>query len=371
MARYKCPCCGQPYNGKRCRSCNYENFAEEIAHGNHAHEGEPLVIRQPVPRQKSRPTIRRESDCKPYAGKKKKKNSPLKWVVVAVVVLISLVSEFIESVDVEHFTNLIPEHIVSLPVESAVPVPEALEDGLVLYDDGQVLVVADWEQGREFENPIALWMRNDSGMELSAMAESIYVNGYRMEYASFYCQAESGEIARGELWLDEEELQHCGIAGVQQILLDVLLVDRENYDLYGEAGIKAMECAAPLGFEQPIDDSGQVLYDREGVRVIFREIVGSACEDAWLELYIENSTAHVLDINFASVSVNDIQAEVYLFCRLEPGTRAVTSAALWNLPDIGLDAVAQIEELELTLELVRDDDWDALETTGSLKVELR
>ena len=366
MARRKCPCCGQPYNGRRCKNCFYENFTEEITHGNHTHEGEPLVIRQPAPMKKPQPTIRRESDCKPYAGRKKQKNSPLKWVVVVVVMLISLVSEFSESVGTVDVSDWVD---VSMPVESAVP--EVLESGFRLYDDGEVLLVADWDQGRKFENPIAIWMRNDADRDLSAMAESIYVNGYRMEYASFYCQAEPGEIARGELWLDEEELKLCGIEHVQQILLDIMLVDQENYESYGQTGIIALDCAVPLGFEQPIDDSGLVLYDRDGVRVIFRRVVGSACEDAWLEMYIENNTDHVMEINFESVAVDDIQAEVYLFCRLESGTRAVTSAALWNLPDVGIDAVSMILGLDVTLELIPEDNWDLRQVVGPLEIDLK
>lgn len=368
MARRKCPCCGQPYNGKRCKNCFYEHFTEEITHGNHAHEGEPLVVRQAAPKASPQVTITRESDCKPYAGRKKEKNPVLKRVVVAVVVLISLVSKFSERVSVDQFTQLIPDFADTVPVESLSP--GAMENGFRVYDDGQVLLTADWDQGRKFRNPITVMMRNDADLALSAMAESIYVNGYRMEYASFYCEAEPGEIAQGELWLDEEELANCGIADVQQILLDVILVDEENYDCYGRSGPVLLEYAVSLGFEQPVDDSGLVLYEKDGVRVIFRKIAGTACEDAWLEMFIENNSDRVMDINFESVAVNDTLAEVYLFCRLEPGTRAIATAPLWNLPDVGIDAVAEMKHLDLTLEMIPGDDWDLRESAGPLRIDL-
>lgn len=55
MTRSTCPSCGAPFNGKKCRSCLYETFTEEYAHGNHTHQGEPLVIdapvRSPIPKQ--------------------------------------------------------------------------------------------------------------------------------------------------------------------------------------------------------------------------------------------------------------------------------------------------------------------------------
>ena len=40
----RCPCCGAPYNGKRCRECYYEPFTEEIAHGLHTHEGSSEIV---------------------------------------------------------------------------------------------------------------------------------------------------------------------------------------------------------------------------------------------------------------------------------------------------------------------------------------
>ena len=47
MNRYQCPACGAPrYFGGRCAQCFYKPFFEEVAHGNHTHLGEPLILRQ-------------------------------------------------------------------------------------------------------------------------------------------------------------------------------------------------------------------------------------------------------------------------------------------------------------------------------------
>ena len=73
MAKYICPSCGAPFNGKKCRNCAYESFSEEIAHNLHVHEGEPLVIhdttRRPVP-YKDPSTVPRPTE------KKRKSQNP-------------------------------------------------------------------------------------------------------------------------------------------------------------------------------------------------------------------------------------------------------------------------------------------------------
>lgn len=228
MASYKCPCCGHAYNGKRCKNCFYENFTEEITHGGHTHAGEPLVISKPEPKRRPQPTIQRSSDCSPYAGKKKKKSSPLKWILLAITVL-SMLSEVYESMKEEHVWEersypdaSVSEKFGETDTQEVLKMPET---GLVLYDNGDILVMADWEQGRTFENPVTVWIQNGSDTDLIVTTQELYVNGHSMKNASLSCSAASGEVSRGELRLDMAELKACGVDYVRQIQLDLWLLD--------------------------------------------------------------------------------------------------------------------------------------------------
>lgn len=74
MRKLSCPSCGAGFNGKRCRSCGYEHFSEEIAHRGHTHRGEPLVIDSPV----RRPIPRKDPfDCDGRTRRKAGKKHPL------------------------------------------------------------------------------------------------------------------------------------------------------------------------------------------------------------------------------------------------------------------------------------------------------
>ena len=84
MARYKCPACGAPYNGRRCQTCYYEQFTEEIAHGNHTHKGEPLVIHSPV-----RKPIRRKDPFGCDRRTRKKLPPVLKTLITVVAIALS------------------------------------------------------------------------------------------------------------------------------------------------------------------------------------------------------------------------------------------------------------------------------------------
>ena len=86
MAKMKCPSCGQPFNGKRCRNCMYEVFTEEITHGLHTHEGEPLVIDAP----QRRPIRRKNPFVWDKRTRRRNSASPLVGVAVALVIALAV-----------------------------------------------------------------------------------------------------------------------------------------------------------------------------------------------------------------------------------------------------------------------------------------
>ena len=118
MATYKCPSCGKPFDGKRCRSCLYETFTEEIGHGLHTHRGEPLVIDEPVRRP-----IRRKN---PFVWDKRTRNSKNKfsWVGVALVLIIVLAGPVLDGL-------LEAAESIGSAVSVAAPEPEPLPDHLL------------------------------------------------------------------------------------------------------------------------------------------------------------------------------------------------------------------------------------------------
>lgn len=370
MARYKCPCCGMPYNGKRCRECYYETFTEEIAHGNHVHEGEPLVVRGTKPIIVPRPTVRKQAGCDPYPGRKKKKNSPLAWVVALVIILASVLPEMGDALRVEDISPDIPDFFESQPVSSVSPDQETIPDGTVLYDEHDVRIVAEWQDGQAYDERIPIWFQNDSDQELAVYTDALYVNGYAMESSSFYCRADAGTTACDLLWLDSSELADAGIETISEIMFRLYIYDTETYETYGEGEMTTLHCAVHDGFVQQVDDSGQALYDQNGIRVIYQGTQGEDCGEAYLKFYVENNGSQPAEVYIGQAYVNDREAEMYLWCSLDPGTRGVSYVWLYYLPDMGIDKVEQIDTLELILEGFLDDEQGTWFQTGRLTVNL-
>lgn len=359
MATYKCPSCGKPFDGKRCRSCLYETFTEEVGHGLHTHRGEPLVIDAPVRRP-----IRRKN---PFVWDKRTRTRKNKfsWVGVALVLIIVLAGPVLDGL-------LEAAESIGSAVSVAAPEPEPLPDHLleqmevempvntmVLLDRDGIRVAADWQDGDSFGGQIRLVLENNTDRPLWLTTESIVVNGFVMQYGSVYAWAEPGQTEEGYFYLDEQEVMDAGITQFQEISFQMEVVDDETYDLL---------LTQPVTFRPQCDEDyvqetpqpGTVLLDQDGVLLSYQgyepdySLPEEPCYGS-LKLYLENNTDDSLGIYTLESQVNGEEGDVYLWADLPAHTRSVVRLSLYDLDNLKITSWDQLETVTLTLEI---GDWD-------------
>lgn len=358
MARYQCPSCGAAYNGKRCRSCYYEHFTEEITHGTHIHAGEPLVIDAPVRRP-----IRRKNpfDCDEET---KKKHKGRFGAILAVLLALSgpvadIAGELVsEAADAFSYVQAEPEPI------------EIPEDAMTLYVGDGLRILADWKNGREYTDGIRIFAENDTGYDLDISAVDIIVNGYMMESSWFYCDARNGTQSLSTLWLDEEALSLAGISTVEAISFHLEGWDQKTYDRILTTERIVLQ-AAPPGTDPGAIPAGQIIYDRDGITVSYLgykadEYHPEEVAQGQLLFHIQNDTQRYLEIFPLEVSVNGENCDVSLWSQVYPGARAVASMYLY--PE---GALTTLETLELTLEFTDREDYDYREISDPMNLNLK
>lgn len=208
MARDTCPSCGAAYNGRRCRNCLYEPFSEEIAHGNHTHKGEPLVIgapaRKPVPQKD------------PFGcDKKSRKRHPLTGFILLLVIINSLLP-LIRNWGLELEAREEAVHTVAIRPE---PEPVmAPEDLVIFHQEADVTIFTSVEDFSNFGDGFCLYVEYAGSLpHVTVVAGDIQVNGCDMPFSGLVCKARSGEIGKGWLELDEEELEINSIENLQTL----------------------------------------------------------------------------------------------------------------------------------------------------------
>ncbi len=201
MKKNTCPSCGAGFNGRRCRHCGYEQFTEEIAHGNHSHRGEPLVIdapvRKPIPRKN------------PFGCDKKKRS---KHPLVRFFLLLTLINALMPMLRNWGLQLEAMEESRSPAVLQSEPV--LLPENMVIFHREEGITIFTTPEQFARPDDFSLYVHNESPMAVTVSAGEIHVNGIALPHAALVCKARSGEIGRG--WL-EPDLREWETAGIREI----------------------------------------------------------------------------------------------------------------------------------------------------------
>lgn len=226
MGRSTCPSCGAAYNGKRCRSCNYEHFSEEIAHGSHSHQGEPLVIDAPV-----RQPLPRKDGC----DRKQQKKRPL----VRFLVLLTLINSLMPLL---RNWGLKLEAMENRPAAAITAQPEPVlqpENMVILHQEADITIFTTPEQFADL-NDFCLYVYNESARNVTVSAGDILVNGSSLPHAALVCKAHAGGIGKGWLEVDLSKWEAAEIRTLS-FRLTVLGQDGRSYFQTDEIHLVAEE----------------------------------------------------------------------------------------------------------------------------------
>ena len=348
MEKYQCPCCGAPYNGKRCRACFYEPFTEEITHGLHTHEGEPLVISEPAERPIRKAGASRRPGCGDYSGRRK--NALQKWILPVAIVLAAIV---LRNALAESAFDRIWSVPVDMDVESdswdAIVRPEDFHSRTILYDADGILIIADWNDGDPGASEIPVYVQNDSDKDIWITSTWDVVNGYMAQYPFLACSVEAGAQTMAEIWVDDSDLAQGNIETIAELSFILEVNDDHTYTTIGQSPRITLHAGVEPDFVQPTEAGGTLLYQQEDVAVFFTGWEGQTSEDGTLFFRIENHSGHNIWVCILEAYVNGEPADLFLFQKLEPGTWGKTDMMLYPLQDMGIEDFRDAASMEIVL----------------------
>ena len=113
-----------------------------------------------------------------------------------------------------------------------------------------------------------------------------------------------------------------------------------------------MTTDAPADFQQAYDDSGAVVLEQNGVKVVAQTADQENSfwgADIWF--YLENNTEQSLTIQSETVSVNGFMTSPFFSCQVAPGKKAYSSMTFLD-SELQDNNITEISELELSFRVV-------------------
>lgn len=328
MGKIKCPQCGTVYDGNFCPSCGEQN-----------------------------------------RGRKKKRKWLLPVIIVAAAVLLIAgiggnkndaqpAGEDNSSIRSSSAaaTEQTPE-TTGTKTDSASASGEITIEETELYNSNGVVVTATKYQKGVFGPEISFTITNETDRNITVSSRNLSVNGYMLSTSSLYSDVAAGKKAIDSMTLMSSELSAAGIETVAQIEFTLALYDSDTFEDIDNSDLVSLTTSAAEGFTQPVDDSGDVLYDANGIRVICKGLKEDAVWDGCIVFFIENNNGKAVSVYSDNMSVNGFMVDDSLWCDLRANTRCIDAMYLLSLDDIGVESMDDVENVEFTLRII-DEKWN-------------
>ena len=235
----------------------------------------------------------------------------------------------------------------------------------VLYEADGVKVTATGYEDGWMGPEIKILVENDSSKNVLVTSASVSANGYMMPSAALYAEVAAGKKANETLTIMSSELDQSGIEMLAELQFYLQIQDPETWETITTSDLLTLTTSA-APYEQPVDDSGDVLYDSDGIRIICKGLKQDIIWDGTVVFYMENNSGKEISIYAENVSVNGFMQDVGLWSDLRPNTKLIDGMSMIDLSDLEIENIDQIENIEFNLRIVDANTWEDIVTTDVL-----
>ena len=161
------------------------------------------------------------------------------------------------------------------------------------------------------------------------------------------------------------ELEQSGIDTLAELQFYLQIQDPETWETAATSELLTLTTSA-APYEQPVDDSGDVLYDSNGIRIICKGLKQDIIWDGTVVFYMENNSGKAVSIYAENVSVNGFMQDVGLWSDLRDGTKLIDGMSMIDLSDLEIESIDEIKNIEFNLRVVDAETWEDIVTTDVL-----
>ena len=153
---------------------------------------------------------------------------------------------------------------------------------------------------------------NSTDKDISFGLSLCSINGYMIK-SSYYYTIEAGKTDTYPAVFEESALESAGITTIADYEFCIVVQDNETYETLIESEPVSVRTSAYDGFEFKYDESGTVLYDTDGIRIIAKDQVDDEYLGPCVNIYVANDTDKNIGVSAVSGSVNGKEVQDLYF----------------------------------------------------------
>jgi hypothetical protein len=209
-------------------------------------------------------------------------------------------------------------------------------------------------------------IENNSGKSLTVQTRNSSINGYMID-AMMSADVADGKKANDEMSFSDSDLKQCGIETIADIEFSFHIFTTEDWENYLDSDMIRLETTAAEGYTYTFDDSGELIYDANGVKIVVKGVADDSLMGPRFLLYIENNGDKDVTIQTRNVSVNGFMMDAIFSCDVIAGKHAVDDVVFLS-SDFEENGIEKIEEIELSFHIFDMNNWNTIADTDAINI---
>lgn len=244
----------------------------------------------------------------------------------------------------------------------------AIEQKVIFEQDGIIITAAGLDFDGSFMGPeIKFLIENNTEKNLCIQAKNVSINGYMVE-TLMSTEISAGKKANDSLTISSSSIEACEIEDIAYADFSFHIFNSDSWDDSIDTEIIHIDTSCADSYVQAYDDSGEIIYENEGVKIVSKGISeDSSIMGPSLVLYVENNTENSITIQSRDVSINGFMVDPIFSCEIMPGKKAIDDITFMS-SDIEENQIESIDEIELSFHIFKTDGWDTIQDTDPVTI---
>lgn len=198
------------------------------------------------------------------------------------------------------------------------------EEGEIFNQNGVKVSVTGYSTDGFYGPGVKVLIENDSDTDITVQPRDSVVNGYMVDF-QMSCDVAAGKKANDTLSLMRTDLEDSGIDTIADLEFKLHIFDSDTFEGIVDSETISLHNSAAGSYVQEYDDSGKVLYDAGGIKIVSKDLVVDD-DDIFgprYYVYIQNDSESNITVQLRDTSVNGFMVDPTFSPEILPGKKIV------------------------------------------------
>ena len=240
-----------------------------------------------------------------------------------------------------------------------------IDEAVVFDKDGIKITAKEYASDSIWGDGIKFLIENDTEKNITVGVTALIVNDYMIN-DTFVAEVAAGKKTNETMSLSTTALNAAGIDVIGQIEVYFHMYDSDSWDDIAKSDCITIKTSMYDQMDKTVDDAGQVLYEKDGIKIVGKYVDETSFWGAGIMVYIENNTDKNVLIQVDNLSVNGFTLSSAIFSSdVYAGKKAYDDITLFS-SELEENGIKSVDEVSLRFVIINPDTYDTIDKSDEI-----